>query len=239
MNTMNVSLRKSSRSLRVLAWLLCSLFITVYPFTAQAEDAIEQQALVQKAKLTFEKFLADPNIHDGFRELGKNAKGILIIPQILKGAFFFGGEGGSGVLLTKDEKTGEWSYPAFYSIGSASFGFQFGGKSSEVLMVVRNNKGLEEFYRSDFKIGAGAAIAAGPVGIGGSVKGIAADLVSYAYSKGAFAGIAFDGSVIKISNDSNEAYYGKKVRPTDILVKRNVKNPKADELRAAVAKLNK
>ena len=187
-------------------------------------------------KITFEKFLADSNMST-FRQLAKEAKGLFIVPQILKGAFFFGGEGGSGVLLTKDEETGEWSYPAFYTMGSASFGLQIGGKSSQVVMVVRNQKGLEEFYRTDFKIGAGANIAAGPVGAGAAAKGISADLVAFAYSKGAFAGLSLDGSGIKVSDGSNKAYYGKSVRPVDILVKKSVQNPKADDLRSALAKL--
>ena len=223
--------------INIYALIVFIALFALAPPSVIAEDVAKQQELVEKARLTFDKFFADPNM-DRFRQLGKEAKGIFIVPQILKGAFFFGGEGGSGVLLTKDKKTGEWSYPAFYTIGSASFGFQFGGKSSEVVLVVRTNKGLEEFYSTGFKIGAGANIAAGPIGGGAAAKGIAADLLSFAYSKGAFAGISLDGSGIKVSDSSNEAYYGKPVRPVHILVQRSVQNPKADELRAAVSKLN-
>ena len=210
--------------------------LVLLPFTAVADDTAKQQALVDNAKITVEKFLADSNM-ESFQKLAKEAKGLFIVPQILKGAFFFGGEGGSGVLLTRDEKTGEWSYPAFYTIGSASFGFQFGGKSSQVVMVVRTQKGLEEFYQTDFKIGAGANIAAGPIGRGAAAKGIAADLVAFAYSKGAFAGISLDGSGIKVSDGNNKSYYGKAVRPVDILVKNSVQNPKADALRSALPKM--
>ena len=218
--------------------LLCFLSMVgvfILPVSAVAEDTAKQQALVDQAKITVEKFLADPNM-EGFQNLAKGAKGLFIVPQILKGAFFFGGEGGSGVLLTRDEKTGEWSYPAFYTIGSASFGLQIGGKSSQVVMVVRTQKGLEEFYQTDFKIGAGANIAAGPIGRGAAAKGIAADLVAFAYSKGAFAGLSLDGSGIKVSDGNNKAYYGKSVRPVDILVKHSVQNPKADALRSALPK---
>ena len=220
-----------------LVFILCTIIIIFAPLPGMAEDSAKQQALVDMAKITFEKFLADSNM-ESFRHLGKEAKGIFIVPQILKGAFFFGGEGGSGVLLTRDEKTGEWSYPAFYTIGSASFGFQFGGKSSEVVMVVRTKKGLEEFYGTDFKLGAGANIAVGPVGIGAGAKGIAADLISFAYSKGAFAGVSLEGAGIAVSNASNKAYYGKPVRPVDIFVKHSVQNPKADELRSALTKIS-
>jgi len=102
---------------------------------------------------------------------------------------------------------------------------------------VRTQKGLEEFYRTDFKLGADASMAMGPVGSGAHVKGISADLVAYAKKKGAFVGMAVDGSSIAVSDDSNAAYYGKPVRPTDIIVKPSVSNPKSADLRNAVAKL--
>jgi lipid-binding SYLF domain-containing protein len=157
----------------------------------------------------------------------------------LRGAFIFGGAGGSGVLLVRDEKSGQWSEPAFYTIGSASFGLQIGGDVSEIIMVVRNQKGLEEFYRTDFKLGGDVSMAVGPVGAGASVKGIAADVIAYARKKGAFAGISVDGAFIAVSDASNRAYYGKDVRPTDIIVKHAVKNPKSADLRAAAAKMSR
>ncbi len=221
---------------RVLGRALLSGLFLLAPLAVLAADSSEQQALVERAKLTLEKALADPNM-EAFREMGNEAKGVYIVPEILKGAFLFGAEGGSGVLLVKDAKTGEWSYPAFYTIGAASFGLQIGGRSSEVVMVVRTTKGLEEFYKTDFKLGVGSSIALGPVGAGATARGIAADLVSFGYSKGAFAGISLDGAGIAVSDKSNKAYYGKTVRPTDILVKHTVKNPKADALRAAAAKV--
>jgi lipid-binding SYLF domain-containing protein len=103
--------------------------------------------------------------------------------------------------------------------------------------VVRSQKGLEDFYSTDFKLGADASMAVGPVGEGGSAKGITADLVAYAKKKGAFVGVAVDGSIIAVSDDSNAAYYGKPVRPTDIIVKQSVSNPKSADLRNAAAKL--
>ncbi len=108
---------------------------------------------------------------------------------------------------------------------------------SEMIFVVRNQKGLEEFYRTDFKLGADVSMAVGPVCEGTSVKGITADVIVYGKKKGAFAGMAVDGSIIAVSDDSNTAYYGKPVRPTDIIVKQSVSNPKSADLRNAAAKL--
>lgn len=201
-----------------------------------AADFAEQQQVVDKAKMTLESFLSDPSVGPALRDLKHEAKALFIVPQFLRGAFIFGGAGGTGVLIVRDEETKKWSEPAFYNIGSASFGLQVGGDVSEIIFVVRNQKGLEEFYRSEFKLGGDVSMAVGPVGEGGAMKGIAADLVGYAKKKGAFAGIALDGSIITVSDDSNAAYYGRSVRPTDIFVKHSVSNPKSADLRNAATK---
>ena len=112
--------------------------------------ATEQEQLVEKAKLTIEAFATDPSVKEDVRGWSKEAKGLFIVPQLLRGAFVFGGAGGSGVLLVRDEKTGEWSQPVFYNIGAVTFGLQAGGDTSELIFVVRTQKGLEQFYRSDF-----------------------------------------------------------------------------------------
>ena len=230
------------RTLNVIRFLstsavLCSLMTTALPVFAISGEFAEQQQLVDKSRLTLETFAADPSVGPAIRDLKDSAKALFIIPQFIRGAFVFGGAGGSGVLLVRDEKTGAWSEPAFYTMGSASFGLQIGGDVSEMVLVVRNQKGLEEFYRTDFKLGADASMAVGPVGEGASVKGIAGDIIAYARKKGAFAGIALEGAIISVSDDSNHAYYGKPVRPTDIIVQRNVSNPKSADLRNTVSKV--
>ncbi len=169
------------------------------------------------------------------RENLSHVEGLLIVPSLVKGAFFIGGSGGRGVLITKDEKTGRWSQPGFYSLGSVSLGLQFGGEAAEVLMMVRTQRGLENLYTSSFKLGGDASVAAGPVGAGAKAS-VTADVVSFARSKGAFMGMSFDGSVVKTSDDWNKAYYGKAVRPTDTFIKQAVKNSGTDELRRVVTR---
>jgi lipid-binding SYLF domain-containing protein len=213
--------------------------VALVPVTARSEDFAEQQQLVNKAKLTLESFAADGGLKGSIKQLAEDAKGLFIVPQFMRGAFMFGGAGGSGVLIVRDERTGKWSDPLFYNIGSASFGLQVGADVSEIVMVVRTQKGLEGFYTNDFKLGANVGVAVGPVGAGTSAKGITADIVSYAKKKGAFGGIALDGSMVTVSNDSNKAYYGKEVRPTDVIVKKDVGNPKSIELREAAEHLLK
>lgn len=223
-------------ALTLKAVVLFGLMLAVGAVSALAAGFAEQQQVIDKATMTINAFASDPSVGPAIRDMKSDAKAIFVVPQFLRGAFVFGGAGGSGVLIVRDEKTKKWSEPAFYTIGSASFGLQVGGDVSELIFVVRNQKGLEEFYRTDFKLGGDVSIAAGPVGEGASAKGITADLVAYAKKKGLFAGIAVDGSIIAVSDDSNSAYYGKAVRPTDIIVKHTVSNPKSADLRSAAAK---
>src|SRR5688572_22906279 len=197
---------------------------------ASSAEGATQQQLVDKAQLTLEAFAGDPRLKEALKELNKEARALFIIPQFMRGAFIFGGAGGSGVLIARDERTGKWGDPVFYKIGSASFGAQIG---AEIVLIVRTRKGLEEFYTNDFKLGANAGMATGPVGAGMSAQGLAADIISYAREKGAFAGMVIDGAFVSISNDFNQAYYGKPVRPTDIIVKKEIGNPKSLQLRAA------
>ena len=223
-------------ALRLGVMVLLSVMGSGPAFSA---DATAQQQIVDKAQLTLEAFASDGQLKDAFKQLSKEARALFIIPQFMRGAFIFGGAGGSGVLIARDERTGKWGDPVFYNIGSASFGAQIGADVSEMVLVVRTKKGLEEFYTNDFKLGANAGMATGPVGAGMSTQGIAADILSYARQKGVFAGMAVDGAFVSISNDSNQTYYGKPVRPTDIIVKKDIGNPKSLQLRAAADKLMK
>ena len=226
------------RFVSTCAGIVVTLVLFGAPPASSAEGATQQQ-LVDKAQLTLEAFTSDPRLKDQLKQLNKEARALFIVPQFLRGAFIFGGAGGSGVLIARDERTGKWGDPVFYNIGSASFGAQIGADVSEIVLIVRTRKGLEEFYTNDFKLGANAGMATGPVGAGMSAQGLAADIISYARQKGAFAGMAIDGAFVSVSNDSNQAYYGKPVRPTDIIVKKEIGNPKSLQLRAAADRLMK
>jgi lipid-binding SYLF domain-containing protein len=221
------------------AFALAAIMHSVCAHVASSADAASQQRLVDKAQLTLEAFASDPQLKDQLKQLGKEARALFIVPQFMRGAFIFGGAGGSGVLIVRDERSGKWGDPVFYNIGSASFGAQIGADVSEMVFVVRTRKGVEEFFTNDFKLGANAGMATGPVGAGMSAQGLSADIISYARQKGAFAGMAVDGAFVSVSNDSNQAYYGTSVRPTDIIVKKEIGNPKSLNLRAAADTLIK
>jgi lipid-binding SYLF domain-containing protein len=203
-----------------------------------ADDAQDARQLVEKAKLTVEQFRTDPNM-GALRDLAKKAKGVLILPQMLRGAFIVGASGGSGVLVARDEKAGQWRGPAFYTLGGASFGFQAGADAAEVIILAMTERGVTKLLGPQVKLGADISVAAGPVGVGAAAAtaGLSADLISYSMAKGLYGGFSVDGSVAGVRTALNQAYYGKAASPTDILIKGAVKNPQADALIGAVAKL--
>jgi lipid-binding SYLF domain-containing protein len=215
------------------AMLLGILFIAM----AVQSHADDQKALVEKARITFESFMADPNMA-WLKENLHTAKGLVIVPSLLKAGFIFGGSGGSGVLIVPDAKTGKWSEPAFYTIGSVSFGLQIGGEAAEIIIYARTQKAVDKMLTSSVKLGGDTSVSVGPVGAG--VKSnVMADMFSFSRSKGAFAGLALDGAVVATRDEWNENYYGKPVTPVDILVKGTVSNPNSAALRNAVTKAAK
>jgi len=206
-------------------------------FPVCANDTKDSTQLVDKARMTLENFVKAQEM-EAFRNLLKNARGVFIAPQILKGAFVIGVSGGNGVFVVRDRETGTWAGPAFYTIGEASFGFQAGGEASEVILLAMTDRGITALLGNSAKLGADVGVAVGPIGMGAaaSTANLSADIVSFASSKGLFGGIAVDGAVVKVRNGLNQAYYHKKkLTPTDILIRRTVRNPQADSLTKAVA----
>jgi lipid-binding SYLF domain-containing protein len=214
--------------------VLTLVTLTAVP-TAIADD---QKDLVDQARITFDAFVADPNM-GWFRDHVKDAKAVFIVPQFLKAAFFFGGAGGSGVLLARDEQTGEWMEPAFYTMGAGSFGFQFGAQAAEVILLVMTKRGVDSILVGNFKIGADASVAVGPVGAGvegATTPNLSVDLLTFVRAKGLFAGIALDGAVLATRDEWNKAYYGNAVPAADIVQRRTVSNPHSGGLRATLTK---
>ena len=228
--------RGSLIRLTSVASVLAVALLVFATVQASDEEAVKTQQLVDNAQITFEHFVADPNM-GWFRDHLDNAQGLLIVPQLIKGGFIFGGSGGSGVLLARDEKTNKWSYPAFYTMGSVTFGLQIGGEVSEIILMVMTQKGMDKMLTSSFKLGADVEVAAGPVGAGGKVA--TADILAFARSKGLYGGLNVEGAVIATREKLNNKYYGKSVRPLDILVRRDVRNKKADPLIKVVTKATK
>jgi len=233
--------KRLGRTTSVLVFLGVFLFwgglsITISSSFA-ANPALEAKKLVETSRLTLEGFMADP-ANKEFQNLIKKAKGVYITPSLLKGAFVVGVSGGNGLLLIRDKESGKWMGPAFYTLGGASFGLQAGGEASEVVLLILTDRGVKAFMRSNFKLGADAGIAAGPIGggVAAETANLSADILSFSRSKGLFGGLSLEGAVVKVREGLNEAYYGKKVSPSQILVGGRVSNPQAARLVEEIAK---
>ncbi len=139
-----------------------------------------------------------------------DAQGVAIIPHVIKAGFLFGGRGGHGVVLTRD-RNGAWSEPTFVDFGGASFGFQAGIESADVVLVFKTRKSLDRVLSGKGKLtlGADAAIAAGPIGRqaeAGTDLQLHAEIVSYSRSRGLFAGVALDGAGIVYDHEANDLF---------------------------------
>ena len=238
MNTRRHSRWTQTAWLSLGAFLLSVAMIATLATPASADDKQDAEQLVEKAQMTLQSFMGDSSM-DAFRDLIKQAKGVLVVPQLLKGAFVFGASGGSGVLLVRDGNADRWFGPAFYTLGGASFGLQIGGQASEVVLLIMTDRGIGSMMASSFKLGADVGVAAGPVGVGvaASTANLSADVLTFARSKGLYGGISLDGAVVATRGGLNEAYYAKQVTPTDILVRREVTNSQARGLISEVTKV--
>ena len=113
--------------------------------------------------------------------------------DFLHAGFIFGGAGGNGTLLVRDNP-GNWSYPAFYTVSSGSVGLQAGAEVAEVILMIRSQRGADAMLSNSFKVGTDASVAAGPVGAGAQVQ--TSDILAFSRSKGLYGGVNLDGSVI-------------------------------------------
>jgi lipid-binding SYLF domain-containing protein len=224
--------RADIRRRGLLAGSLAGVLLAALPGTVTADDAAEAQQTVNKAKVTVENFKADPDM-TWFRDHVPNAKAVMVVPVMVKAGLIVGGSGGHGALLWRDSTSGEWSYPAFYFMGAVTFGLQIGGEKAEVVLMAMTDKGKDAFLTREFKLGADVSVAAGPVGAG--AQAATADVLAFSRAKGLFGGLTVEGAVIEPRDSWNNAYYGRSLRPIEILVKRAVSNTAADPLRQAVA----
>ncbi|HEV2622347.1 MAG TPA: lipid-binding SYLF domain-containing protein [Frateuria sp.] len=152
------------------------------------------------------------------QDLLKNAKAIAVIPDMVKAGLIFGGRRGEGLISVKGPD-GTWSNPSFITLTGGSVGFQAGVSSTDVILVFRTQRGVDSIVNGKFTMGADAAAAAGPVGrtaTAATDEQMKAEIYSYSRSRGLFAGVALDGSVLRIDYDANAAIYGAGVTPRRI-----------------------
>jgi lipid-binding SYLF domain-containing protein len=156
------------------------------------------------------------------RDLLDKAECVAVVPSAKKFALGFGGRWGKGAVVCRGQGgAGAWGAPLLISIGGGSFGLQIGGQAADYVFLVMNPKGIDYLLRSQFSLGADAAVAAGPVGRTGSASTdlrMKAEILSYSRTRGAFAGLSLEGSVVKQDRDGNENVYGEPVDAKRLLL---------------------
>lgn len=219
----------------VLALLLLVVFGAGLARPAAALS--EEQELVDKARITFEKLITSPD----FRQLPdyvRRARALLIFPSLVKGGFIIGGEGGSGVLVVRGEGDQGWSHPAFYTLAAGSVGLQIGGQVSEVIFTIMSDKAVKAVLDNQMKFGGDMSVAIGPIGAGleaSTTTNLNADVYAFYKAVGLFGGVSFEGAGILKRDSWNTGYYGQGATPYAIVIERKFRNPNAEALRRALA----
>ena len=220
---------------------LVGLFMTG-AVPARADEASENlktaEEVVTEAAFTAEKLRNNSEFSPYIRAYMKKAKAVLVFPEIIKGGFVIGGEGGTGVLLAKADD-GTWSYPSFFSLAAASFGLQIGAQTSEMMLLVMTGDGLEAILENRVKIGGDISGAIGPYGAGAEAATTAnlnADVIAYSVAKGAFIGASIEGAAIFPREELDYAFYGSTDADTrSVVVEGRFANDKADAVRSELA----
>ena len=198
--------------------VLCVGLGLVFSPQALADNLKEDaEVILSKARIVIEEVKNASDSGMAY-DLVRQSAGVAIIPDMFKGGFIVGGSYGKGVVVAR--KDGKWSGPSFVYIGAGSVGFQIGAQITDLILVVIGQNTMDSFLRSNFKLGADAAIAVGPVGAQATAATeilLKGGIYSYSRAKGLFAGVSLEGAGMGTEFDLNRAYYQTTSNPKDIL----------------------
>lgn len=226
--------RDGSASIKSSLSTLALVLVLAVGLAVPARALTAEERLVEEARLTILSMLGDEN-YAIMRPYLASAEGVLILPDLYRGGFIVGAEGGEGVLLIRRDD-GSWSPPAFYFMGGGSFGLQIGGQISETVLTIMTERGVNALLDRRVRVGAdmsGAIIAVGGGIEAGSALDLDADLYAFSRTQGLFAGLSLEGAVIGDLGQRNVNYYGSGATPRAIF-SGQFRNPHADALRAAL-----
>ncbi len=203
--------------------LSIALALVVSLGIAPAFAGIKEREKIGLAIQTLDEIMAIPE--KGMPpSLLANAEAIAIIPNVIKAGVVIAGRFGRGVMLVRNEN-GDWGHPIFVTIGGGSFGFQVGAQSTDVVLVFKNRKGTEKIFRGKMTLGADAAVSAGPIGRRAEAstdEAFRASILSYSRSRGLFAGVSLEGSVLSIDDEWNTEFYERPVRAEDLIAGKGI-----------------
>ena len=224
--------------------LISALFGLLFGALCAVDSAAQggdEELLIDKAVTTLRSMKDDPAFAQ-MRELLGTAKGIIVVPDMVKAGFFIGGAGGAGVMMAHDVGANDWTDPAFVNIVAASFGLQIGAEGSEIVLVILTPEGLNALLTNKVSLGAEAGLALGIFGgereTATTSPALEKDILSFSYSRGLFGGFSLEGSLLLADEASNEAYYGQRVGSREIIVDRALSHPGSSTLRDLLTEIS-
>ena len=148
------------------------------------------------------------------------AEAIVVIPSLVKGGFIIGAQHGRGVMSVRDREKNRWSDPGFVALTGGSIGWQIGVQAVDLVLLVMNRDGVKDLLDNEFKLGANASVAAGPVGRQGEAStdaSLNAQILAYSRAKGLFAGLSLEGASLRVDRDANKDFYGATISTDDMV----------------------
>jgi lipid-binding SYLF domain-containing protein len=200
-----------------LSQILPALAVAFGLMSAAAPARADQADVLNQAMVTVDRMKTDPMFGPS-RQFLRSAKAVLIVPRLLKGGFIFGAEGGDGVLVARLGH--RWSGPAFYTLGSASFGLQIGLQQARFVMFIMTDRALRAVEASKFTFGGAAGLTVISLGAGvqaATSANLTGDIIVWSASKGAYGGLTLQGSVLAPKSDWNAKFYGRPLSAPEIL----------------------
>lgn len=212
----------------VMSMLL--IVLPIFSSSASAADQEKDENRLENSGTVLKEILDVPD--DIPQDLLDKVDCVVVFPSVLKAAFIVGGSYGRGAMSCRkgQDFRGSWGAPTMMALEGGSFGFQIGGEATDFLLLVMNERGASGILTSKVKLGADASVAAGPVGRTASAETdptLRADILSYSRARGAFVGVALEGSTIRPDNGANKQIYGQEVPAREIVLSGRVAIPLA------------
>ena len=196
---------------------IAAALLAVSPAASSAQSAEEKRVTDSAAVLETLVRAPDNEIPQHILE---RAEAVVVIPSLVKGGFIVGAQHGRGVMSVRNRDTNKWSAPGFVALTGGSIGWQIGVQAVDLVLLVMNKDGVKDLLDTEFKLGANASVAAGPVGRQGEAStdiSLNAQILAYSRAKGLFAGLSLEGASLRIDNDANKDFYRTTVSRDDMI----------------------
>lgn len=203
-------------------WLASTLVIAL-ALPAWAGSKEKDEETLKNATNVLQKMLSDQSIPS---DVIAKANCVMVLPNVKKFGFGIGGSGGRGPMVCRINSTGRWSAPAMFTVGGVSAGLQVGGSSSDYVLLIMSEKGVNAILNGKMELGRDATAAAGPSGASATSVG-GNDILTYKAAKGLFAGVSMGGASLEPDNDANQRLYGRSITPQEIVQANAVPTPMA------------